>query len=187
VGSNTFIENGISSGTAMRTEPDEFFLSCCINAQIAGKIFGSIFLCGKTPFPACLITSAKPLRSSRSGRVLQKNGIDEYRRRVLKNADGIFYFLKIDAEFAADGRIGHGKQGGRYLHKIDAAFPGGCAKTAHIADDAAAEVDNQGMAVELGLQHLFPDGRAGLDMFIRFSGGISTTGVFAGKARSARK
>ena len=69
----------------------------------------------------------------------------------MKGADQVFAAGMVDPGLATDGRIHHGQKGCGHLHHLDAAQPGGCCKTRHVPDYAAAEGHHQGAAFELGV------------------------------------
>lgn len=106
----------------------------------------------------------------------EEGRVDENREGVLKKADAVFELKKIDAQLSADGGVQLGQQGGGDLDEADAALEGGCAEAAHVADHAAAEVDQQRVAAGLLFHQLLPDEPAGVQVFVLFAGGRAQQG-----------
>ena len=64
----------------------------------------------------------------------------------MEGADEILALRDVDRGLAADRGIDHRQQRGRQLHAIDAAHPAGCGESGHVADHAAAERIDAGVA-----------------------------------------
>ena len=94
------------------------------------------------------MTSASPARSSRSGSVCKRVGIGEHGRGLMKRANEILAAGMIDAGLAADRRVHLGEQRGWHLHEGDAALVTGRGEASHVADHAAAQRDDAGIARE---------------------------------------
>ena len=69
---------------------------------------------------------------------------------MVEGSDEIFAFGKIDAGFAADGRVNLCQKRGGNLNETNAAHVDSGQKSADIADDAAAEGDEQRAAIGTG-------------------------------------
>ena len=95
----------------------------------------------------CLITSASPARSSRSGSVSSAVDVGEHRERLVERADHVLAARVVDRGLAADRGVDLGEQRGRHLDERDAALIGRRGETGEIADHAAAERDDQRVAV----------------------------------------
>ena len=101
------------------------------------------------------MTSASPARSSRSGSVCERLGIGEHGRGLMKRADEILAAGMIDAGLAADRRIHLREQRRWHLHERDAALVTGGGEASHVADHAAAQRNDAGIAREaVGDQHV---------------------------------
>ena len=76
-------------------------------------------------------------------------GVDvgEDGERVVEAADEVFAGGEVDAGFAADGAVDLREQRGGDLDVADAAHVDGGEEAGHVADDAAAEGDEDGVAV----------------------------------------
>ena len=70
--------------------------------------------------------------------------------RLVEGADQILALRRVDAGLAADGGIDLRQQRGRHLHEIDAAAQDRGGKAGEIADHAAAERDDEIVALDLG-------------------------------------
>ena len=69
--------------------------------------------------------------------------------RLMKRAEQVLALRRIDAGLAADGGIHLRQQRGRHLHEIDAAAQDRRRETGEIADHAAAERDDEIVALDL--------------------------------------
>ena len=101
------------------------------------------------------MTSNRPARYSRSGRVIENVRIDQDRERLVEAADQVLAVEQIYAGFAADSRIDLALQSGGNLQYRDAAHEDGGQKAGHVVHDAAAEGDNHAGAVASLSHHLF--------------------------------
>src|SRR5579859_3398291 len=79
---------------------------------------------------------------------LQHGGIHEDEARGIKSAYEVLPFRKIDAGFPADGAVHLCDQRSWDLHQRDTAEARGRSETGYVADYAAANGDNQGVAVD---------------------------------------
>ena len=82
------------------------------------------------------------------GQGAERVGIGEHRGGLMKRADEILAARVVDAGLAADRRIHLREQRGRDLHEGDAALVTGGGEAGHVADHAAAERDDAGIARE---------------------------------------
>ena len=88
------------------------------------------------------------------GSVCQYYWVNEDGNRWMKTSDKIFADTKVDSSLAADRGIDLRKVRGGNLRIADAAHVHGREKTSHVADDAAAEGDQQCVALGAGHDHL---------------------------------
>ena len=92
-----------------------------------------------TPY---LITSARPARNSRRGRVFKRVDVDHDQARLVEGADEVLAGRMVDAGLAADAGVDLRQQRGRHLHERHAAHEGRGGEAGQVADDAAAEGDH---------------------------------------------
>ncbi len=78
----------------------------------------------------------------------QHVAIGEDQARLVKGADQVLAVPRIDARLAADRAVDLGKQRRRHLDEIDAAQQRCRGKAREVADDAAAERDEHGAALD---------------------------------------
>ena len=78
---------------------------------------------------------------------LQRADIGDHRLRLIKRADHVLAERMIDAGLAAHRRIDLREQRGRHLDERHAAHVAGGGKTRHVADHAAAQRNQRGLAV----------------------------------------
>ncbi len=90
-----------------------------------------------------LITSARPLASSRSGSVRETVRVDQHGARLMERADHVLSERVIDAGLPAHRRVDLRKQRRRHLHERHAALIDRRGETGEVADDAAAERDQR--------------------------------------------
>ena len=93
-----------------------------------------------------LMTSASPARNSRSGKRGERVGIGEHGGGLMKRADEVLAAGMVDAGLAADRRIHLREQRGWNLHERDAALVTGGREAGHVADHAAAQRNDAGIA-----------------------------------------
>lgn len=105
------------------------------------------------------------------GKGLQDGGIGDDGLGLVKRADHVFAERVVDAGFAAHGGIDLAEQGGGDLDEGDAALVGGGGKTGQIADYAAAEGEDGGVAVGMVLQQAGVDLLEGFAVFVLFAVG----------------
>ncbi len=74
--------------------------------------------------------------------------------RMMKAADEVLAFGQIDAGFSADRRVDLRQERGGHLYVWNAAHEDRSEKAADVADDAAAESDQQRSAIAPGGDHL---------------------------------
>jgi hypothetical protein len=84
---------------------------------------------------------------------LQVRGVDKDKRRLVEGADEILALWRVDGRLAADGAVDHGEQRRGHLHVAHAAHERGSDEAAEVADDAAAEGDDDGVARDALRQH----------------------------------
>ena len=93
---------------------------------------------------------------------VEHGGVGDDQHRLVEGAEQILALRRIDAGLAADGGIDLRQQRGRHLHEIDAAAQDRGRKAGEIADHAAAERDDEIVALDLrgdqGLADLFEAG-----------------------------
>ena len=65
----------------------------------------------------------------------------------MEGAEQILAFGEVDPGFAADGGVHLRQKGGGNLHDVNAAHVNGCEEAGDVADNAATEGDNGGLAV----------------------------------------
>ena len=106
----------------------------------------------------CLITSASPARSSRSGSVSSVATSEITAQRLVEGADHVLAARMVDRGLAADRRVDLREQRGRHLHESDAALVDRGGEAGQVADHAAAQGDDQAVAPaargEQGVEHL---------------------------------
>src|ERR1700739_4457141 len=73
---------------------------------------------------------------------------------MMEAADEVLSRTEVRAGLAADRGVDLGEQGGGNLHVVDAAHVDGGEKAGHIAEDAAAEGEEQGTAIGTGFGEL---------------------------------
>ena len=105
-----------------------------------------------------LMDSCRPARSSAGGRVREEVGVGEDGLRMVEAADEIFSGGEVDAGLAADGGVDLGEEGGGDLHVADAAHVDGGEEAGDVADDAAAEGEEERVAVGSGAGELLGEG-----------------------------
>ena len=105
------------------------------------------------------------------GKGLQGGSIGDDGLGLVKRADHVFAEWVVDAGFAAHGGIDLTEQGGGDLDEGDAALVGGGGKTGQIADYAAAEGEDGGVAVGMVLQQAGVDLLEGFAVFVLFAVG----------------
>ena len=104
-----------------------------------------------------LITSARPARNSRGGRRRQRAEVRNHGAGLMKRPDQVLAARVIHPGLAADGGIDLRQQRRRHLHEIDAALITGRRKPGHVADHAAAECDDAGIAIQPGAHQRVED------------------------------
>ena len=80
------------------------------------------------------------------GQRLEEGEVDVDAAGLPEGADQVLAHGRVDGRLAADGRVDHGEQGGGHLDEADAAHEGGGDVADHVADDAAAEGDDDRVA-----------------------------------------
>ena len=88
---------------------------------------------------------------------VEHGGIGHHQYRLVKRAEQILAVRRIDPGLAADRGIDLRQQRGRHLHEIDAAAQDRGGKAGEIADHAAAERDDQIVALDLRRDQRFAD------------------------------
>ena len=101
--------------------------------------------------------------------------------RLVEAADEVFAGGEVDAGLAADGGVDLGEEGGRDLDEGHAAHVDGGEEAGDVADDAAAECDEERIAVGSGLGELLGKVSDGGEAFVFFRrrGRNRTVGDFA--------
>ena len=82
------------------------------------------------------------------GQRVEQRGVGDDQHRLVEGADQVLAVRRVDAGLAADRRVDLRQQRRRHLHEIDAAAHAGRGKAGEIADDAAAERDDQIAALD---------------------------------------
>ena len=114
-------------------------------------------------------------------------GINQHRLRLMEGADEVFALRVVHPGFAADGGIHLRQQGGRDLQAGDAALVAGSGKACNVANDAAAEGDDEAVAVIARFNQRIEDARPGGKGFVGFAiGQAHGDAVFVGKCRFER-
>ena len=103
------------------------------------------------------MTSARPARSSRGGRVCQRTEVGNHGTGLMKRPDEVLAARVIDPGLAADRGIDLRQQRRRHLYEIDAALVTGRRKSGDVADDTAAECDDAGIAIQPGAHERVED------------------------------
>ena len=88
---------------------------------------------------------------------VEHRGVRDHQDRLVERADQIFSMRRVDAGLAADGGIHLRQQRGRHLHEIDAAAQDRGRKAREVADHAAAERDDEIVALDLRRDQLLAD------------------------------
>ena len=99
-----------------------------------------------------LITSASPARSSRSRQGRERVGVGQHRQRLVKRADHVLAARVVDGGLSADRGIHLRQQRRGHLDEGHAALVGRRGKAGEVADDAAAQRDQRGLAVAARLE-----------------------------------
>ncbi len=76
------------------------------------------------------------------GQRVEHAGVGEHQRRLVEGADKVFAARRVDAGLAADGGVDLREQRGRHLHDAHAAPHDRRGEAGEVADDAAAEGDD---------------------------------------------
>ena len=79
---------------------------------------------------------------------IEHGGVGDDQDRLMEGAEQILALRRIDPGLAADGGIDLRQQRGRHLHEIDAAAQDRGGKAGEIADHAAAERDDEIVALD---------------------------------------
>ena len=87
----------------------------------------------------CLITSARPERNSRSGRVRERRRIHDDEPGLMERADQVLGAGMVDRGLAADRRVHLGQQRGRHLDEVHPAHVGRGDEAREVAHRAAAQ------------------------------------------------
>ena len=96
-------------------------------------------------------------------------GVDEHGLRLVEGADEVFALRVVDAGFAAHRGIDLRQQGGRDLQAGDTALVGGGGETRDVAGDAAAEGDDEAVAVVAGGNKGIEDLCVAGEVFVRLA------------------
>jgi hypothetical protein len=104
-----------------------------------------------------LMTSARPARNSRSGRLSSVARSQITPLGLVERADHVLAQRVVDGGLATHGRVHLGQQRGGHLHKGHAAHVGGSGKAGHVAHHAAAQRKEHGLAVAAGGQQVVED------------------------------
>ncbi len=83
---------------------------------------------------------------------IQHIGVDQHQARLMEGADKVLAVPGVDAGLAADGGVHLGEQRRRDLHQADAALQDAGGESGKVADDAAAERDDDIAAIEPQVQ-----------------------------------
>ena len=115
-------------------------------------------------------------------------GVDEDGLRLVKRADEVFALRVVHPGFAADGGIDLRQQGGWDLQAGDAALVAGGGEACDVADDAAAESDDEAVAVVTRGDECIEDARPGGQRFVRLAiGQAHGDAGFVGQRRFERR
>ena len=82
----------------------------------------------------------------------QNVGVGQHEARLMESADQVLALRRVDARLAADGAVNLRQQRGRDLHEADAAAKDGGGEAREVADDAAAEGNDEITAFQPLLQ-----------------------------------
>ena len=74
--------------------------------------------------------------------------IGQHEARLMEAADEVLALRRVDSGLAADGAVHLGQQGGRDLDEVDAAQKDAGREARQIADDPAAQRDQQALALD---------------------------------------
>ncbi len=118
-----------------------------------------------------LMTSAKPARNSRSWQSLERVEVAQNQLRLIKSADEIFAGLQIDADLAADGAVHQREQRCRRLNEGNSAQISRRDEAGQIADDPAAERDDEGFSFQPLLRKMVVTGLNRFEAFRGFTRG----------------
>ena len=88
---------------------------------------------------------------------VEHGGVGDHQNRLVECAEQILALRRIDPGLAADGGIHLRQQRGRHLHEIDAAAQDRGRKAGEIADHAAAERNDEIVALDLCRDQRFAD------------------------------
>lgn len=95
----------------------------------------------------------------------EPGGVDEGSQRLTNETDSVLESAVVEARLASVSGICHREQGGGDIEEVDTAFVGSGCKTAKVADEASADMDEQGFAGSMMVKEEGPnpfDGRKGL-------------------------
>ncbi len=87
----------------------------------------------------------------------QRTEVRNHGTGLMKRPDQVLAARVIHAGLAADGGIDLRQQRRRHLHEIDAALITGRRKSGDVADHAAAECDDAGVAIQPGAHERVED------------------------------
>ena len=102
--------------------------------------------------------SCRPERSSAGGKGGEEVDVGEDGERVVEAADEVLAGGEVDAGLAAEGGVDLREDGGGDADVADAAHVDGGEEAGHVADDAAAEGEQDGVAVGTGVGELLGEG-----------------------------
>ena len=80
---------------------------------------------------------------------VEERGVGEHQPRLVEGADEVLALGRVDPGLAADRAVDLGEQRRRHLHEADAAAQDRGGEAGEVADDAAAEGEDEVVAVDL--------------------------------------
>ena len=84
----------------------------------------------------------------------------------MERADHVLAVRMIDGRLAADRGVDLREQRRRHLHVVDAALVAGRGESGHVADDAAAQRDDRGVAIHALRDQRIEDARHAFERLV---------------------
>ena len=103
------------------------------------------------------------------GQRVERRRVDQDAHRLQERADHVLRARQIDADLAADAAVDLGQQRRGDLEEADAPGVGGRDEPGQIADHAAADGDDDRLAVGAEFEEPFPESGGHLDRLARFA------------------
>ena len=118
---------------------------------------------------AVLDDLGQPGREFTVGKRVERVGVDNHRARLVERADHVLAECMVHAGLAADRGVHLRQQRGRHLDERDTALIGRGGETGYVADHAAAEGDDRGLAVATVFEQRVEDAIQYCQRFVLFA------------------